>query len=62
MAFIVMRATFQLSRPHGQHGLRAIQRLNLALFIYAEDQRVIGRVHVEARNVPHFLDQQGVGR
>ena len=31
----------------GNMGLRAIQRLNLALFIHTDDQRVIRRIHIE---------------
>jgi hypothetical protein len=42
--------------------LRAVERLNLALLVHAEHQGVIGRVHIKAHNVAHFLDQQGVGR
>jgi hypothetical protein len=57
MALVVVRAAFQLPRTHGQHRLCAIQCLDLALFIHAEDQRVIGWVHVEAHNIPHFLDE-----
>jgi hypothetical protein len=36
MAFVVVGAPFDLTGPHGQQRLRAIQRLNLALFIDAE--------------------------
>jgi hypothetical protein len=28
--------------------LRAVERLNLALFVYAQYQSVIGRVHIQA--------------
>ena len=36
VAFLVMGAPLDLTRPHGQQRLRAVQRLNLALFIDAK--------------------------
>ena len=62
MAFVVVRAALQLPRPQRQQWLRAVQRLNLALLIHAEHQRVIGRVHIQAHDVAHLLDQQRIGR
>src|SRR5215472_6246472 len=34
--------------------LRAVQRLNLAFFIYAKEDRLIWWVHIEPHNVAHF--------
>src|SRR5215831_16929792 len=36
MAFVIVRAPLGLSGPHRQQGLRAVQSLNLALFIHAK--------------------------
>src|SRR5215467_7071845 len=37
-----------------ENRLRAVQRLNLAFFIYAKDDRLIWWVHIEPHNVAHF--------
>jgi hypothetical protein len=36
---IVVRPTLDLPGPHRQHGLRAIQRLNLRLLVHPEHER-----------------------
>jgi hypothetical protein len=36
---------------HGQARLRAIQRLDLALFIHAEHDRLLGRIEIEAHHI-----------
>jgi hypothetical protein len=51
-----------VAEAHRQHGLRALQRLNLALFVDAQDDRVIRRVEVQPDDVPNLLDEQRVGR
>ena len=47
---------------HRQAGLCAIKRLNLALFVDAEHQRVIGRVHIEANHILQLRDKIGIVR
>ena len=59
---IIVRLAFGQTRPQRQDGLRAVERLNLALLIYAQHQGMIGRVHIQAHNVAHFFDQQRIGR
>ena len=39
---------------HGQSRLRTVERLNLALFIDAEHDRLLRRVHIEADDILHF--------
>jgi hypothetical protein len=39
---------------HGQAGLGAIQRLNLTLLVDRQDQRMLGRIEIEADNVLQF--------
>ena len=55
MAFVVRRTAFDLTRPERKQGLRPIQGLDLALLVHTEDQRVLGRVHIQAHNVAHLL-------
>src|SRR5215831_7669362 len=57
VSFIIVR----LARGHAgcerQNRLRAIQRLDLTLFVYAQDDRAIRWIQVQAHDVPHFLDE-----
>ena len=45
-----------------QPGLRAVQRLHLALLVAAQHQRVLGRRHVQAHDVFELLDELRVAR
>src|SRR5882672_10475112 len=62
VALRVVRATLQLPRLHGQQRLSPVQRLNLALFVDTEYQRVIWRVDIQAGDVAYLFDQQRVRR
>ena len=53
----VVRLALRQARPEWQNRLRAIQRLNLALLIHAEYDRIVWRVQVETHNVPYFGDE-----
>jgi len=61
MTHIIVGDAFQISQSHGQYRLGAIQGLNLALFVGAQHQRVIGRVQVQADDVSHLLDKERIG-
>ena len=61
MTDIIMGHAFDITQPHGQHGLGAVEGLNLALFIDAEHQRMIGRMQIQADNVAHLLDKERIG-
>ena len=61
MAFVVVTTTRRLARSHGQHGLAAVQRLDLRLLIDAQHDGALGRGHVEADNVANLGDEVGVG-
>ena len=39
---VVVGHSFDVSQPHREHPLGALQRLNLALFIHAQHQRLVG--------------------
>ena len=51
-----------VAQAHRHGGLRPLERLDLALLVDAERQRMVGRVEVQPRNVAHLLDEQRVGR
>jgi hypothetical protein len=59
---VVMRAPLDLTWAHRKQRLRSIERLNLALFVDAEDNGTFGRRKVKADDVTHFFDEQGIGR
>src|SRR5256884_6507006 len=59
MAFVVMRAA--AAGFQRQTRLRAVERLNLALFIHTEHQRFVGWVQVQADYVDEFLNELRVG-
>jgi hypothetical protein len=47
---------------HGQAGLGAIERLDLALFVDAQHQRLVGRIEIEPDHVLHFGGEVLVAR
>ena len=53
--FVVVRHCTGAARLHRQARLRAIKRLDLALFIDREDDRMLRRVDIEADNVLEFI-------
>ena len=60
VAHVVVGAPLGLTRPHGQHRLRAVERLDLALLVDAEYERALGRVEIEAYDVPYLLHEERV--
>ena len=58
---VVVGYAFDISQPHRQYRLGALQRLNLALFVHAQDQRLVRRVEVEADYVANLLDEERIG-
>src|SRR3954463_14949035 len=57
MTLIVMGSPLGLARAHRQQRLRAVKRLNLALFIDAKHQSALWWVKVEAHDVAHLLNE-----
>jgi hypothetical protein len=57
VAGVVVAVAFDLSGAHGQQRGGAIQSLNLALLVYAQNQGAVGRVEIEANNVADFVDK-----
>ncbi|KON63322.1 hypothetical protein KOEU_18000 [Komagataeibacter europaeus] len=62
MAGIVMCPPLDLAGPHREHGLAAIQRLDLALLIHAQYQRTLRRCHIQTNDVADLLHEEGVVR
>ena len=59
MTLVVMAAPLDLTRPHRQQRLGAVERLDLGLFIHAEHQGAVGRVEVEPDNVADLSTNSG---
>ena len=60
MAVVVVRHPLEVTQAHRQHGLRALERLDLALFVNAQHQCLVGRVEVEPDDVAHLLDEERI--
>ena len=58
---IVVGVALDVAQAHRQRRLRAIERLNLRLFIHAQHHRVVRRVEVQPDDVAHFLDEERIG-
>src|SRR3974390_280477 len=58
---IIVRATLGLSRTHWQQWLAAVERLDLAFFITAKHDCVLGRRDIKADHIACLLDEQRVG-
>lgn len=50
VTLVVVGDTFDVAQSHGQHRLRALQRLALTLLVHADDQRVVRRAQVPLPN------------
>ncbi|MCY1531917.1 hypothetical protein D9M68_671570 [compost metagenome] len=55
VALVVMRPALDLPGLERQHGLGAIQRLDLCFFVHREHQRVVGRIQVQPDHIDHFV-------
>ena len=59
---VVVGDAVDVAEPHRQNRLGALERLDLAFLIDAQDDRMIWRVEVKPHDVPDLLDEQRVGR
>ena len=62
VAHVIVRAPFRLARAQRQNRRRAVQRLNLSLFIDRQEQRAIGRAQVQPDDVAHLVNEQRILR
>ena len=59
VADVVVGDPLDVTQPHGQHRLGALQGLDLAFFVHAQDHGVVGRVQVQPDDVADFFDEEG---
>src|SRR5260370_37118597 len=52
---VIMRHAFDVAESHRQHRLGTFERLNLALFIHAQNHCIFRRMQVQTYNIPYFL-------
>jgi hypothetical protein len=62
MLHVAVRATFGYARHHRQDRLLAIECLDLALLIDAEDEGSVGRGKVKADDIADLVDEQRICR
>jgi len=62
VAGILGGAAFDLSGAHGEHGLSAIEGLDLRLLVDRQHDGIGGGRQVEADHVTHFVDEVGIAR
>jgi MacB-like periplasmic core domain/FtsX-like permease family len=59
---VVIGPPLGLARPQRQNGHRAVERLNLTLFIDRQEQCAIRRTQIQPDDVPHLVNEQRVLR
>ena len=59
---VVVAAPCGLTGAHGQHGLAAVERLDLGLLVHTQDDSMLGRGDVEADHIAHLGHEVWVGR
>jgi len=59
--FVVVRLPFRQAGPERKNRLGAIQRLDLALLIHTEHNRLVGWIQVETDDVTNFGDELRIG-
>jgi len=62
VAVVIVRAPLDLSGTHREQRLRAVQSLDLALLVDADDKRLVRRIEIEADDVAHLFDELRIGR
>lgn len=61
MALVVVRDIFHVSQAQRQHGLGSLQRLHLAFLIYAQHQRIVGRVQIQPDDIAQLFNKERIG-
>ena len=57
VADVVVGAPLGHAGHHRQHRRRAVQRLDLALLVHAQHQRLLGRVQIQPDDVADLVDE-----
>lgn len=60
MTHVVVGDPLDVAESHGQHGLSSVERLNLTFLVDAQHHSMIGWIQVQADDVAHLLDEEGV--
>src|SRR3972149_6339094 len=60
MTLVIVSSAFGLPGQHRKDRLATAERLDLTLLIYTKHHRMMRRVHVQADNVSHLIDQQRI--
>ncbi len=62
MANIVVGHPFRVTQARGQHGLGAIEGLDLRLLIDREHDGMIGRVQIKTHHIAHLFNEKRIAR
>src|SRR5215472_4983199 len=62
VAVIIVGYAFDVAQAHRQHRLGTFQRLDLALLVDAQHQRLVRRIEIQTHDVAHLLYEERVGR
>lgn len=57
---VIVGHPFEVAQAHGQDRLRTLQRLDLALLVHAEDQRLVRWIEVQPNDIAHLLDEERI--
>jgi hypothetical protein len=57
---VVMRDAFEVAQSHGQHRLRALERLHLAFLIHTQYEGMIRGIQIQPDDVAHFLYEKRI--
>ena len=57
VADVIVGATFEVSQAHGEHGLGAVEGLDLGFFVHAQYHRMVGGIEIEAYDVTDLFDE-----
>ena len=62
MPVVIVGLAFEVAQAHRQDRLGALQRLNLALFVHAEHQRLVRWIQIQSHNIAHLLHEERIAR
>ena len=62
MALVVVGDAFDVTEPHGKHGLGTFEGLDLAFLIDAKHHCLVRRIEIKPDHVAQLLDEEGIGR
>ena len=60
VAIVVVSHPLNITEPHRQPRLGALQGLHLALLVHAQDQRVVRRIKLKPNDVADLFDEERV--